>query len=264
MFQFTQPKRAATTPIKKPCSSEVFQFTQPKRAATQKRGNQIQQTQFQFTQPKRAATRPSVRSILYCSLFQFTQPKRAATDGNPVWAEKWTFQFTQPKRAATVCVDILQQSRKVSIHAAQAGCDKQGGFIAFAVMQFQFTQPKRAATTSCRIWRIISLFQFTQPKRAATSEGHIFFDVDSFNSRSPSGLRLRKHTRKLQELIVSIHAAQAGCDTALPIYSTTDKVSIHAAQAGCDMPRWHNNSVRARFNSRSPSGLRRRLGAFYL
>ena len=81
------------------------------------------------------------------------------------------------------------------------------------VQRFQFTQPKRAATFIP--YKVVegATFQFTQPKRAATLPMSVSYDkmavsihaaqagcdlhrVDfavalaSFNSRSPSGLRL--------------------------------------------------------------------------
>ena len=82
-----------------------------------------------------------------------------------------------------------------------------------------------------------------------------------FNSRSPSGLRHNAATERYRSL-VSIHAAQAGCDLPLHLCQvlmclfqfTQPKraatgvnvlangvtiVSIHAAQAGCDLARLH-------------------------
>ena len=81
----------------------------------------------------------------------------------------------------------------------------------------------------------LHLFQFTQPKRAATTltYGHAVF------------------------FLVSIHAAQAGCDPR-PARSPSlpSSVSIHAAQAGCDGSLLLYRGLGKRFNSRSPSGLR--------
>lgn len=79
------------------------------------------------------------------------------------------------------------------------------------------------------------MFQFTQPKRATT-----LADRDT------------QHTR-----VVSIHAAQTGCDLGSRCNSPHPRVSIHAAQAGCDSLVQLLCSVRGCFNSRSPSGLRR-------
>ena len=101
---------------------------------------------------------------------------------------------------------------RVSIHAAQAGCDYRNNVIPLqcnrfnsrspsglrqakrkdvsAIDPFQFTQPKRAATILTKMQTKLSEFQFTQPKRAAT---HGAYDSRIFE-------------------VVSIHAAQAGCD----------------------------------------------------
>ncbi len=81
-------------------------------------------------------------------MFQFTQPKRAATDQHkdgrityksfnsrspsglrPVLFYRCLcrieFQFTQPKRAATRHLFGIDRTLPVSIHAAQAGCDRK-------------------------------------------------------------------------------------------------------------------------------------------
>ena len=102
--------------------------------------------------------------------------------------------------------------------------------------------------------------------------------TQGFNSRSPSGLR--QYATKFEQhcFVVSIHAAQAGCDQTLRQTRLLGSVSIHAAQAGCDKPNRRNTrhtkvSIHAAqagcdlllplmalpvkgFNSRSPSGLR--------
>ena len=101
------------------------------------------------------------------------------------------------------------------------------------------------------------MFQFTQPKRAATINSEKIVSISSFNSRSPSGLRRASSKTKLAKMTVSIHAAQAGCDTLATSQGSTQvsfnsrspsglrqvvaiqliysaDVSIHAAQAGCD------------------------------
>ena len=189
------------------------------------------------------------------------------------------FQFTQPKRAATWASGLRPSSSRVSIHAAQAGCDLC--FLQFCSgatsfnsrspsglrrascgahrhhIQFQFTQPKRAATGRNREELADLMFQFTQPKRAATINSEKIVSISSFNSRSPSGLRRASSKTKLAKMTVSIHAAQAGCDTLATSQGSTQvsfnsrspsglrqvvaiqliysaDVSIHAAQAGCD------------------------------
>ena len=122
--------------------------------------------------------------------FQFTQPKRAAT-----WACRLHnifrgFNSRSPSGLrqyfAAYCA-----THTVSIHAAQAGCDKKLACPLY-LNTFQFTQPKRAATWFYRAFLgfggvsihaaqagcdfvlrcpaiVCYMFQFTQPKRAATS-----------------------------------------------------------------------------------------------
>ena len=62
------------------------------------------------------------------------------------------FQSTQPKRAATwlTAEDVFARI-KISIHAAQEGCDWQAAYVPAGTLLFQSTQPKRAATAT--VWR---------------------------------------------------------------------------------------------------------------
>ena len=105
------------------------------------------------------------------------------------------------------------------------------------------------------------------------------FSFWCFNSRSPSGLRQASHLPLCTTILVSIHAAQAGCDLGISTAQHLQKgfnsrspsglrhawpsslpgesfVSIHAAQAGCDVFLAILVDVGKCFNSRSPSGLR--------
>ena len=147
MFQFTQPKRAATAVVPRlaisdqvsihaaqadcdllasirVCSAIEFQFTQPKRAATLSASATFTRLVFQFTQPKRAATSSICRYTTSLGLFQFTQPKRAATQG---------FQHRRHNSARF-------NSRSPS------GLRRAQGKSTMHPYLFQFTQPKRAAT----------------------------------------------------------------------------------------------------------------------
>ena len=124
--------------------------------------------------------------------------------------------------------------------------------------KFQSTQPKRAATLYHFLISSAKRFQSTQPKRAATLQL----------------LRDALYTR-----IISIHAAQEGCDhlwcqlrqlhqvfqSTQPKRAATHRehqdrghpnISIHAAQEGCDVLQiWYPLGV-FNFNPRSPRGLR--------
>ena len=124
--------------------------------------------------------------------------------------------------------------------------------------EFQSTQPKRAATQSRlpssgfhgnfnprspRGLRLITkflpgspkIFQSTQPKRAATNRRIVKCVVKSyFNPRSPRGLRRRIQGGIAAIVIISIHAAQEGCDVFATLARQAYWISIHAAQEGCD------------------------------
>ena len=103
---------------------------------------------------------------------------------------------------------------KISIHAAQEGCDKYLVSISLTDTLFQSTQPKRAAT-SVRHKRPISF--------------------GNFNPRSPRGLRQNLYPEFANVPNISIHAAQEGCDNFLTATDAISRrISIHAAQEGCD------------------------------
>ena len=74
-------------------------------------------------------------------MFQFTQPKRAATTSSQRIFEKVLFQFTQPKRAATTKVADQGPRTQVSIHAAQAGCDKHANLVVSYQQGFNSRSP---------------------------------------------------------------------------------------------------------------------------
>ena len=64
-------------------------------------------------------------------------------------------------------------------------------------------------------------------------------------------------------MLISIHAAQEGCDQQVPADADFDMaISIHAAQEGCDddpSPAWNTSRY---FNPRSPRGLRQAVVGF--
>ena len=62
-----------------------------------------------------------------------------------------------------------------------------------------------------------------------------------FNPRSPRGLRRRWFTDTMLSRLISIHAAQEGCDgKERRAISWKISISIHAAQEGCDRRRKTN------------------------
>ena len=123
--------------------------------------------------------------------FQFTQPKRAAPPQSPKARDKASVSIHAAQAGCDKCIQRIKWRSNVSIHAAQAGCDLYVSLSQYADIWFQFTQPKRAATHS------------TTRKLPTTY---------CFNSRSPSGLRREGLCWCAYPRRVSIHAAQAGCD----------------------------------------------------
>ena len=101
-----------------------FQFTQPKRAATTSGFSSLRLVSVSIHAAQAGC---DLKIWIRCSTvvpFQFTQPKRAATRRSVNFlTTPRTFQFTQPKRAATYRTPNLVTNSTVSIHAAQAGCD---------------------------------------------------------------------------------------------------------------------------------------------
>ena len=100
----------------------------------------------------------------------------------------------------------------VSIHAAQAGCDKKLACPLY-LNTFQFTQPKRAATWFYRAFLGFGGVSIHAAQAGCDHHrGELPTHSDRFNSRSPSGLRLCSSMSCNCLLYVSIHAAQASCD----------------------------------------------------
>ena len=107
-----------------------------------------------------------------------------------------------------------QQRIRISIHAAQEGCDitASANFLKIKIISIHAAQEgcDRRKQAYCLA---AALFQSTQPKRAATAE---------------------QRKNNPERVKISIHAAQEGCDQREKVKSITADISIHAAQEGCD------------------------------
>ena len=79
----------------------------------------------------------------------------------------------------------------VSIHAPREGCDYRFNPFRLLAYQFQFTHPGRGATSA--------------DKRQYRS-------YNSFNSRTPGGVRPLLTYHQYYKVSVSIHAPREGCD----------------------------------------------------
>ena len=150
----------------------------------------------------------------------------------------------------------------VSIHAAQAGCDKtrpraQDTAICFNsrspsglrqserdsplhILSFNSRSPSGLRQVS-QFWQVIHLsFNSRSPSGLRPYASAAAVPIVGFNSRSPSGLRPTSVSKSKTKRPVSIHAAQAGCDKQFLVQDSVGAVSIHAAQAGCDID---NNEI---------------------
>ena len=123
MFQFTQPKRAATGTIQ--CSwDRSYVSIHAAQAGCDHGWCRHRRVGMGFNSRSPSGLRLSPGPASFPKLqFQFTQPKWAATLVTRWHSLTSRFQFTQPKRAATSRYTSRGAWRWVSIHAAQAGCD---------------------------------------------------------------------------------------------------------------------------------------------
>ena len=234
MFQFTQPKRAATPRQTESCRQHAcFNSRSPSGLRPQ-----LNQFTLVFDEVSIHAAQAGCDHLL-ARLWQISpvsiHAAQAGCDrGGQIYRSRVLVSIHAAQAGCDAFLDQIQKQQIVSIHAAQAGCDKTAGGLRrvytvsihaaqagcdkvsfqtlFTIVLFQFTQPKRAATFIRYGQRAQVVFQFTQPKRAATG-----------------GFVRRELSQR-----VSIHAAQAGCDKSVNAFNLFDYVSIHAAQAGCD------------------------------
>ena len=101
----------------------------------------------------------------------------------------------------------------VSIHAPRPGCD-------MAVLGEDYVR---------------QMFQSTHPARGAThEEKNDAILLNSFNPRTPGGVRLYLSNKRAIPCTVSIHAPRVGCDTQTGLSNYWNRVSIHAPRVGCD------------------------------
>ena len=146
---------------------------------------------FQSTQPKWAATCGNTATSVN-QTFQSTQPKWAATVVEIIIVSfNKIFQSTQPKWAATKNFLFVGKNKKISIHAAQVGCDDM--YHAYKALGGNDFNPRSPSglRPACFAYTCFALvFQSTQPKWAATLKLEIKYSYG----------------------YISIHAAQVGCD----------------------------------------------------
>ena len=124
------------------------------------------------------------------------------------------FQFTHPGRGATRDHGDSAPRRCVSIHAPREGCDDCKRSSLSLSIWFQFTHPGRGATL------------LTRSHRTGT---------DSFNSRTPGGVRLASafDGTGAEKKFQFTHPGRGATTPWIPT-TTNRQVSIHAPREGCD------------------------------
>ena len=168
-----------------------------------------------------------------------------------------SFQSTQPKRAATYYGLNISNRIMISIHAAQEGCDLLCVMVKLKKLEFQSTQPKRAATCSfCETLYIPVLFQSTQPKRAATRLKNGSATPSAFQSTQPKRAATAKLDTSTPEPIFQSTQPKRAATAYSRGHQIRGIISIHAAQEGCDHIFCHVICHAVNFNPRSPKGLR--------
>ena len=146
----------------------------------------------------------------------------------------------------------------VSIHAAQASCDLVLPRVPWFRWCFNSRSPSGLRPSSRRVTNPQWPFQFTQPKRAAT----LFFDVLQlfaicFNSRSPSELRLRGCLSAWSRICFNSRSPSGLRPSLFASVLPIDHPSFNSrSPSGLRLIKSNLPISGCRFNSRSPSGLR--------
>ena len=149
------------------------------------------------------------------------------------------------------------EATPISIHAAQEGCDRQSLSMRWNLQVFQSTQPKRAATKTG--WhmdslQLISIHAAQEGCDLVPSRPSKLFIY--FNPRSPRGLRqVNTQLQRGKRIFQSTQPKRAATKPAV-VLTAGIMISIHAAQEGCDFDWGTRAQSEDNFNPRSPRGLR--------
>ena len=104
--------------------------------------------------------------------------------------EPCLFRSTHPKRGATASKWLWGQSEKISIHAPQAGCDRDDHRRAQSVLNFDPRTPSGVRQFSSGVNAIVVLFRSTHPMRGATASCvRSACPAFHFDPRTPCGVR---------------------------------------------------------------------------
>ena len=111
--------------------------------------------------------------------------------------------------------------------------------------------------TPSSAFELSKTFQFTHPGRGATSSLPRSPRLKrSFNSRTPGGVRRSVDSVPSKRTEFQFTHPGRGATIPFPVRFVKPSVSIHAPREGCDMPCSREAVAAARFNSRTPGGVR--------
>ena len=127
------------------------------------------------------------------------------------------------------------RTREISIHAAQEGCDQtfKGPLNLVSCISIHAAQEGCDCITDCR-WYTQADFNPRSPRGLRPARTPMNLPLHIFQSTQPKRAATWSDVDDMLRNLISIHAAQEGCDTHAAINGKAVKISIHAAQEGCD------------------------------
>ena len=145
------------------------------------------------------------------------------------------FQSTQPKRAATETMLDYAGTTRISIHAAQEGCDPPVPPCPPFLINFNPRSPRGLRPRPITNAPGKCYFNPRSPRGLRHFIFRSFFCRNHFNPRSPRGLRLYHAYKALGGNDFnprSPRGLRRGFDC---VQNERNIISIHAAQEGCDI-----------------------------
>ena len=180
----------------------------------------------------------AVLPILQLHFISIHAAQEGCDRGQPISSSSFIISIHAAQEGCDLAGCIAKTLKGISIHAAQEGCDSNSPVEVKDVILFQSTQPKRAATN-------------VLPSSVTISK--------DFNPRSPRGLRQMGNVLfVVSPIFQSTQPKRAATYHSLPPVHNA-LISIHAAQEGCDAKMIKLLKKFTDFNPRSPRGLRQKI-----
>ena len=148
---------------------------------------------------------------------------------------KKQFQSTQPKRAATGRQIKVVQVIKISIHAAQEGCDAGALICKQWIVNFNPRSPRglrQQVPADADFDMAISIHAAQEGCDIKAAKKETIEDISIHAAQEGCDC---EYGFSYPDKIISIHAAQEGCDSSAFMALQQRVISIHAAQEGCDL-----------------------------